>query len=191
MLRGLFCVEGAWSEDLTDPAGVGPSLRLLAENLPGDRRERMPLAHRVVDDLDAAMALMDRWMSRRYARLSVGLLAMHGLPGQVMAGRHQSLTLESIANRLGGRAAGRWLHISGCSVLRVPDHRVQSFLKETQLAGVSGYRRDVVWFPTMVFDLLLLGQLLTYERWGAAVERAEKLAPGLAGELGFQSHRLA
>lgn len=188
-MRGLFCVEGAWSDDLTDPAGVGPSLRLLAENLPTDRRERMPLAHRVVDELDAALRLLDRWASKRYARLSVGLLTMHGLPGQVTTGGRATLTLEAIGERLSKGVSGRWLHISGCSVLRVPDHRIQAFLKETGLAGVSGYRRDVEWFDGMVFDLLLLGQLLTYDRWGAAVERAKKLAPGLSDELGFQAHR--
>jgi hypothetical protein len=187
-MDGIFCIEGPWSDDLTDPAGVGSSLRLLAENLPPNRRERMPLVHRVVEDPDGVLTLLNRWMAKRYEALSVGFLTMHGTPGNLSTGRDW-LSLEAIAEQIDGRGAGRWLHISGCSVLRVPEQTTDTFLRDTRLAGVSGYRRSVDWFDGMVFDLLLLGQLLMHTRWSTGVARAQRLGGGLVDQLGFTAHR--
>ena len=68
--------------------------------------------------------------------------------------------------------------------------RLEAFLRRTQAAAVSGFRRDVEWLHSAALEVLYLGALQNYSATAhgmRAVERdMNKLARSLMRQLGFR-----
>jgi hypothetical protein len=119
----------------------------------------------------------------------VAVLAMHGSPGSVRLGPEPP-RLEELLD--GVRLPGKVLHFAACSVLRVSPRRLQALQRTTKAAVVSGYRRDIEWYQSEAFELLLLQELAAGTAGGtrglrSAVKRAMANAGGLAETVGFTS----
>ena len=148
----------------------------------------------------------------RFASLAeyrVGYLAVHGERGAVRVGRHK-LTLEHLAawSSLDAVRAhsdedlddpewtvdlsGKVLYLGSCSSLRVSRDRLEVLRRTTGARLVCGYTKDVEWFASGGFDVMLLSALAAAmdrdrPNPAVAVNRLGRQAGDLLDHLGFIS----
>jgi len=179
--QGVFCVEGEWEKNLTDRTTVIPLLELLS-NLDLVKFARKDVATRGEFHL-----YVNRWLQRRYDQHDICYLAMHGDPGVIWAG-DDAITLEDLAEMIGGRGHGRIMHFGTCSTLNVKPERIASFLSKTDLRAVCGYKADVDWIESAAFEILLLEALSRYKRIDAVLRSLDRDYPALVKRLKFTLH---
>lgn len=177
---GIFCLEGEWDGRLTDRTSVEPGLRML-ENV----GVCGGVIHRDVATRDEFQYYVRKWLRSQYARYSLGYFAFHGKPRAIELGR-DDVTLEEIAETLGGGAHDRTLYFGSCRTLAASDEDLQQLCKVTGLRAVAGYTRKVSWVTSAAFDLVLLPALLSSVYVLPVFNRLYKEHPGFVEGLGFR-----
>ena len=120
-------------------------------------------------------------------------LGFHGSPGEITVGegRHSSVTLDEIAERLEGRCKGRVIHFGSCGTAAVHGRELNRFLERTEALAVCGYKEEVDWLESAAFDMLVLGRLQSASFVQvSSVEKFDRelksTASGLYKNLGFR-----
>lgn len=176
---GIICLEGMWSNRLTDRSSVLPVLDLL------ERNECIDYIHRDVGTVGELEHYLGKWLQKGYGRFGTAYLAFHGEPGAVFVGRSK-VSLEDLAEILDGRAAGRVLYFGSCSTLDIPRAEIKQFVKMTKVRGVCGYLVDVDWIESAAFEILLIEALSRYKRIDAVDAWMRKNYSGLCRRLKFR-----
>lgn len=120
--------------------------------------------------------------ARRYG---IGYFGFHGSSGEIEIGKN-ILTLEDFADLLGGRCAGRVIHLGSCSTVDVSPKRLKEFVKRTKARAVCGYREDVDWIESAAMDLLVIESIAHYERIDASYNWLRSQHAGFVRRLGFR-----
>lgn len=156
--NGIFCLEGEWTRDLKRPSSVRPILELLRAQHPFP-----PFIHRGVGTTEEFRYYLNRWTQSGYSRYPILYIASHGSEGAICIGdqRHKSknITLPVLAKLLENKCRGRFIHLGGCETLFQDERRIQSFLRTTNAIAVTGFRREVYWTESTVFELMLFEEL--------------------------------
>ena len=160
--RRICCVEGVYGEyESLDEPSIRPMLELLSQ------WEYWPHVYercRVIDQMTAFLS--DRWWPQSKAG-SILYFATHGWPGGISLTDEESdesdaICLRELGRVLSGKCDGRFVHFSGCDVLKDKD-AVRHFLKETAATAVSGYGTEVGWAElrksTVPLELMLFNRL--------------------------------
>lgn len=186
--HGIFCLEGDWHNDFNRVSSVKPGLKLLsqAQNRP------VPFVHRDVDTREEFENYCRRWSQKRGARYPLLYLAFHGVPGVLLVGdrRHKArcrVRLEELAEILGPGLRGRIIHLGSCNTLNTDEAEIQHFLKKTGIHAISGFKKEVDWLQSSVFDVLLFSALLRQKLTLPAVRKVEAF---MRQEYGFLCRRL-
>lgn len=149
-VRGIFCLETDWSEVRGSPS-VQPMLALLKSS-----PLAVPFVHRHVVTVDALDYYAKKWAQRSHDDFPILYLACHGVEGEVQLGdlrrRSARVTLDHIAEVLGGRCEGRVIHFGSCATLGVSQRRLRRFIEETGALAVSGYEEDIDWVRSAMLD---------------------------------------
>lgn len=143
--------------------------------------------HRPADTVDTALDYLTRWPQAQYREYSLGYLGLHGGAGQLHIGRRK-LALEELGEALDGRCKGKTIYFGSCSVLGVPKHRIERFRRQVQARCVAGYEKDVDWFESSAFDLLLFEALTRYRRIDAVDRWLRNEYLGFVRRLGFKMY---
>ena len=178
---GVFCLEGEWTDRLTDRASMRPVLEL-AEDVRGVKFERRDVATR-----EEAVFYLDRWAQARYTRSHpVGILAFHGQPGRIEL-KKEDLTLEDIGEILEGRCKSRYIHFDSCSVLDISSAKVDRFRRQTGATVVSGYRKRIDWIDSAAFTLHILDELARGRAIPPSLRRISERNQAAVKRLGFRA----
>jgi len=182
-IPGIFCLEGEWSPKLTDPSTVRPILELLAT------QRLIKFIQKDVGTIEELRYFLNKWLQKQYADYSVGYLAFHGEPGALWLRRGHRVDLETLAEIINGRGAGRILYFGSCSTLDLEEKNasdLQDFLRETKLKAVCGYSADVNWLESAAFEVLLVEALTYYRRVDAMDNYLRHNYPNLCDRLEFR-----
>jgi hypothetical protein len=178
--RRIFCIEGAWSSNLTTEESVLPLLTFV-RGLTG-----IPYIHRYVDTPEAFKDLVKRWPQKQYEKHSIGYFGFHGTEGTIHFRHKNKLTLEQVAEALDGRGKGKLMYFGSCSVLNVQNERIEDFLRTSRLRAVCGYRNEVDWFESAAFDLLLFERLINAGSFPVALRQMVEWHQDFVHRLGFK-----
>jgi hypothetical protein len=151
--KHIACLESLWSRDLEKRLSVAPILELVSRadgvryayftcNTPGE------LEH----DLEKL---------RRLSRYRILYFSCHGHPGEILLDG-APVALEALAKTMARGFSGRIVHFGTCSTIAVSPRRIRSFIAETGVAMVLGYRGRVSWIASAALDLLLFHWLQYY-----------------------------
>lgn len=176
---GIFCLEGDWSPNLEVKQSVKPLLELL------ETTDQMRFIYRGVNTPEEFRYLIRKWPQRQYSRYSIGYLGFHGEAGHLYIGR-QRVSLEELADQIGGACQNRIIYFGSCAVLAVPRLRIEKFRKQTGARCVAGYTKYLDWLQSSAFDLLLFDALTQYKRLDAVERKMHREYPGLVRKLGFK-----
>lgn len=179
---GVFAIEGDWSPKLTDRLTIEPLLAFMRSSRSVD------VVHRRVGTPEAFADVAGRWHQKQYRRYILGWFALHGSPGAVHFGRRRVLTLEQMGDLLEDRAKGKFIYFGSCETLRVPRGEIESFRQRTGARAVAGYVREVDWFESAAFEILLLDAFTWYRRSDAIERFLREKHSGLAKRVGFKMY---
>lgn len=185
--KGIFCLEGDWTNDLRDTSSVENGLRLLRDT------ERIPYIHRNIATRADFEYYLGKWVNKQYANYPVLYLGFHGVPGGEviqMPAKKEEVSLDDLAEILGGRCAGRIIYLGSCYALDTHGIRLNKFIARTDALAVCGYTKWVAWTVSTAFEIILffLMQRRAFNRTGArCIERdILRVSPDLCKRLGFR-----
>lgn len=174
----IFCMEGAWSGQATDVRTVMPVL----EALTAASQIRSIRNH--LSSLEDLQHQFEQWGKPHLKSYRIGYLALHGSPGAVWVGNEKA-TLRDLAAWSGGKLEGKVIHFGSCETLRTSDARLEEFLVDTKARAVTGFRRQVDWFESLAFEVLLFSALTSYQRPSDSLSYLQRQAGDLIAATGF------
>jgi len=185
-LPGIICFEGSWKPRLDSLETVEPALRCLEAF--GVTR----ITHRTVDTREELRYCVDKWLGasgRAMPAHGIGMFAFHGSRNTIYLGGGE-VTLDELAEIIGGRGDGKILYLGGCGVLALPGDDLMEFCRSTGARGVVGYSRTVDFVETSAFEIVLLNNLVEATSFKPVYTRLRREHPEWTRVLGLRmAHR--
>jgi hypothetical protein len=188
--HGVFCIEGDWWNDFNRTSTVKPVLDLLSQAGDGP----VPVVHRDAGTFEELKFYCEKWVQGNTTRYPILYLAFHGEKNRIYVGDQRkkgaSITLDKLADMIGSEASGRVVHFGSCSTLNIDRRNIQRFLKKTGVVAVTGFKEDVDWLYSSVFEVILLNILtrraMDRRGAGAAKRRLEDEHSSMCKKLDFR-----
>lgn len=179
----VFCVEGSWEADLRLNLSMRAVLDLLSSH------SRVRYVYRTCLTKGELLRCVDKWVQKRYESYRILYLGFHGQPGEILTDEG-AVTLDELAERLGGRARNRVIYFGSCESLRMDRRHLDRFLKTSGALAVCGFEKNVGWLKSAAFDVLLLDAFQGRHFSGRGMRNFEKYVRSTTGrltrELGFR-----
>lgn len=167
-MNGIFCVESLWSKDTgSQRTSVAPLLEYIGRSF-GVRHTTF--------DCGTIEELALRLGKSHKSGYKILYLAGHGEKGKIFLDNGE-VTLEQVAEMMNHRFSDWFVHFASCSVLDVSLKRIRKFKRDTGIAKLSGYRKDVDWKESSALDLIWISHLVSGERfeWEAYASMIDRL----------------
>lgn len=165
--KGIFCLEGIWDSDLSQPSTVSPILELLRLNM------KIPYIHKDFATEEELEYYLKKWVQKRYSKYPILYLACHGKKSALQLDR-STYGLDQIADHLEGQCRNRIIVFASCCTLGVDKRHIKRFLKRTGALAVCGYKFYVDWLKSTAFELLLLSAMQDNEFSGRGIRAIEE-----------------
>lgn len=167
MPPGVLCLEGMWTNKLTDRSTVRPVLDML------ETSNHIRYVYRDIGTPEELRHYLRLWTQKQYSRYRLGYLAFHGDPGCIWVGSTR-VGFDDLGDWLAGRAAGRVLYFGSCSTMKVTDDELRILRERTGARAVVGYGRYIEWLESLAFEVLLIEALSRYKHIDAPFRYLEK-----------------
>ncbi len=191
--KGIYCLEiGEWYDDaMRKKLSVEPVLHLL-HSAPNSKRN-VPFIHRDISTESELRFYLGQWIQVKNRRFPILYLAFHGSPRFIHLrkenGREHRFAIDDIFLMLKGKCLRRIIHFGACSALNFHGNKINKLIRESGAAAISGYKEDVDWMDSSVFEALFFNELqnhaFTTNGLGATRRAVREKARGLCNELGF------
>ena len=188
--KGVFCLETDQWYRQKDTATVEPALQLL-ERFRGVRYERRDVATQ-----EEFKFFLNKYFVPGYNTHPILYLGFHGWCADddtdafVQIGDDTKVTLRQLEEWIDGRCKGRLIYFGACGVLDSHGNRLNSFVRSTNALAICGYREEIDWLESTVFDTLALGRLQDAAFQKSSIQKFDRelkqMAPGLYERLGFR-----
>jgi len=153
--KHVFCLEGDWEKDLRKKSSIGAALDFLQANC------NIQYIHKHCGTKENLAYYLSRWKQKRYKDYSICYLAFHGHPEVIEVG-NEHVDLSELADMLNGSCVNKIIHFGSCNTLDTDSAKVRDFLEKTQALCVCGFRTDIDFLESSVFDMLLMQKFQEY-----------------------------
>jgi hypothetical protein len=120
--KGVFCIEGSWTNDHRDKTSVLKALEFL------EVIEDVKTVIRQCPNLSAFKQLVNDSFQSRYSHYAILYLAFHGKSDSIFVEkRKKGISLDDLAEIIGDRANGKIIHLGCCSTLNVDGWALRRF----------------------------------------------------------------
>lgn len=178
--KHIFCIEGSWENDHRDTKSVIKALEFLK------CIEKVDCIVKQCNNATTLNELLFDSMLAKYKKYSILYLAFHGEPNNILVGkRNGKVNLDEIAEMIGDKANGKIIHFGSCSTLDVSGWELRKFLKKTNALAISGYKEDIDFVKSTVFDLIYFQQCQYSFDIRTIEKNIKKYYSTLGKELGF------
>jgi hypothetical protein len=179
--KNVFCLEGEWEKDLRDKSSVSAALEFLKANC------GIEYIHKNCGTIDNMKYYLSQWKHRQYKDYSICYLAFHGHPEQIEVG-DGNLNLVELAEILNGSCRNKIIHFGSCNTLDTDQRSISKFLETTKALCVCGFKTDIDFVESSVFDMLLLQKFQSYKDVSAVERDLNKNYRKLIKKLDFRIH---
>ncbi len=173
-MKGIYCLEGIWDEDLREKSSVKPILELLHCN-------------RYIDHIYHSCAtkeeiefFVNKWTQRKYHKYPILYLAFHGEKNFLLLGNKETYSLDDLAELLAGKCGNSIIIFGSCSTLALRKNYLKKFLDKTGSLAIGGYQKDVAWLPSVAFEMLILSEMQDNEYTKRGISSLEKKVNAIA-----------
>ena len=188
--KGIFCLESEWF-GLRSTVSVRPALELLRAS-----DYHVPYIHRDVATRAELEHYIRKWFQGRHDGFEVLWLAMHSRRGLLLPGDmrrpDEKMHIDRPEEILAGKCRGRVIHFGGCRTIAVTGPRIRRFLRATGAVAVSGFREEVDWTESTLFETAYLLELQKQPATAAGLRRVRgamrRLRPAETEASGFVVH---
>lgn len=177
--KHVFCLEGDWENDLRKKSSISAALEFLRTNC------NINYIHKNCGTKENLVYYLSRWKQKRYEAYSICYLAFHGYPETIKVGQ-ETLALPELAELLNGSCVNKIIHFGSCNTLDTNERKVKKFLKTTQALCVCGFRTDIDFLESSVFDMLLMQKFQEYKNIQAVDRDLKKNYRKLISKLDFK-----
>ena len=165
-IKHVFCLEGDWNHDLKDQTSVKTALEFLQQN------SDIKFIHRNCGTKENLRYYLSKWKQKKYEKYSIGYLAFHGEPGFILIG-NEKVSLDELAEMLEGSCKDKIIYFGSCNTLDIDTRKIKTFLKTTDALCVCGFKTEIDFVASSVFDMLLIEMFQEYKNI-TSVEREIK-----------------
>ena len=155
--KGVFCLESEWF-GLRSTVSVRPALELLRSS-----DYHVAYIHRDVATRAELEHYFRKWFQERHTGFEILWLAMHSRRGLLLPGDmrrpEEKMHIDRLEEILAGKCSGKVVHFGGCRTIAMPPARIRKFLKTSGAVAVSGFREEVDWTESTLFETALLLEL--------------------------------
>ena len=151
-VKGIFCLEGLWSDDLRIRTTVKPILELLELN------SDIPFIHEDCATIAEFKFYLSKWTQKKYKKYPILYLAFHGFSNGILISNN-FLSLDEIGDQLKGKCSKKIILLASCSTVKTDLRNLKRFLRKTDALALCGYQRIVPWISSTAFELMLLATL--------------------------------
>jgi hypothetical protein len=180
--RKILCFEGLWDNNLEQRLSVKPLLETISK-LNGIKFTHCPC--NTVSEFHFHLYQFTR-SKKIVSKYGILYMAFHGHSGRIVLSDQEQLNLEDLADLMGQSFRGWSVLLSCCSILCLGEKRIKNFIKQTEVALVVGYRKDVDWGESISLDLIILDHLVNYTYLGWMRKRIEKRFPDFVAATGLK-----
>jgi Family of unknown function (DUF6642) len=167
MKKGIFCLEGLWSDDLRKRSTVKPILELL------DLNSEIPFLHSDCATEEEFKFYLQKWKASEYDRYPILYLAFHGTENGILI-NDKVFTLDQISNELKGKGKNRVFLLASCNSIKTDLRNLKRFLRETNALAICGYRKVVPWITSTAFELMLLAAMQDNALDGRGIQAVQR-----------------
>jgi len=173
-MKGIYCLEGIWDEDLREKSSVRPILDLLLSNQGIDH------IYHACATKEEVEFFVGKWTQRKYHKYPILYLAFHGEKNILLLGNKKTYSLDDLADLLYGKCGNSIIIFGSCSTLAIRKNYLKKFLDKTGALAIGGYQKDVEWLPSVAFEMLILSQMQDNEYSKRGISSLEKKVNTLA-----------
>ena len=153
MTKGIFCLEGNWF-GRGDRTTVEPVLHLLEKM----RYFEVPYLHYDVATRKEFKFRLKEWQKKPFKTHPILYLGFHGAENKICLARDDVL-LDDIEGWLGGSCENRVIYFASCLTVDVHGHRLNRFLEATRAFAICGYKAEIDWLISTIYDAIFLSIL--------------------------------
>ncbi len=179
LAKHVFCLEGDWEQDLRSKSSIAAALDFLQANC------SIKYIHKNCGTKENLKYYLTLWKQRRYRDYTICYLAFHGKPEKIQIG-NEFLDLTELAEILNGSCVDKIIHFGSCNTLDTNAKGIRKFLETTHALCVCGFKTDIDFVESSVFDMLLLQKFQEYKDMGAVERDLKKNHRKLIHRLDFR-----
>ncbi len=154
MKKGIFCLEGLWTNNLNNKSTVLPILELLQKGGVCNH------IHHTCATKEELEFFLNRWKQESISsKYPILYLAFHGKKEQIYITDDNTYSLTDLALMLKNSAKGKVVFFASCETLNSNGRSIQTFLKKSKALAAIGYKQEVDWMVATAFELLVLDAL--------------------------------
>jgi len=177
--KHVFCLEGDWEQDLRDKSSIAAALDFLQSNC------GIKYIHKNCGTKENLKYYLSLWKNKRYRDYSIAYLAFHGKPEKIQVGT-EYVNLVELAEMLNGSCVNKIIHFGSCNTLDTDAKSIRTFLDKTHALCVCGFKTDIDFVESSVFDMLLLQKFQEFKDMKAVERDLKKNYSKLINRLDFR-----
>ena len=156
LTKHVFCLEGDWNLDLRNKSSIAAALEFLQTNC------GVKYIHKNCGTRENLQYYLKLWKQKRYQDYTICYLAFHGHPETIKVGT-EDVNLDELAEMLNGSCHNKIIHFGSCNTLDTDERNIRRFLDTTKALAVCGFKTDIDYLESSVFDMLLIENLQQYK----------------------------
>lgn len=154
--KDVYCLEGDWDSDLRSTSSVHAAMLFLQNNI------GIKFIHRHCGTKESLAHYLKLWKSKKYSKYSICYFAFHGEPENLAVGK-ELVSLDELGEMLEGACKDRIIHFGSCKTLNTEKRNVMRFLNKTGALCVCGFKTEIDFLESSVFDMLLIDKFQQYK----------------------------
>lgn len=179
--KQIFCIEGDWHPDLRQKDTIENALKFM-ETASG---MKIKYIHRHCSTSEELKNRIDEYSKRRYDQFSIFYLAFHGVPNGLKLSPKNILSLDELADMAENKLQNKILHLGSCETLNIDRRQIKKFLNKTGALCVSGFKKEVPFVSSTIFDVLYFEMCQYYKQMHVIEKHMKNYYGKLMKELQF------
>lgn len=179
--KQIFCIEGDWHPDLRQKDTIESALKFM-ETASG---MKIKYIHRHCSTSQELENRINEYTKKRYDQFSIFYLAFHGVPNGLKLSQKNILSLDELAEMADGKLQNKILHFGSCETLNISKPKIQKFMNRTGALCVSGFKKEVPFVSSTIFDVLYFEMCQYYKQMHIIEKHMKNYYGKLMKELQF------
>ena len=175
----IFCLEGHWEKDLRDMSSIQAALMFLQHNC------YIKHIYKHCGTRETLEYYLHYWKQKKYSAYSILYLAFHGEPESIKVGK-EFISLDELGDMLEGKCQDKIIHFGSCQTLDTDHRNIVRFLEKTGALCVCGFRTEIDFVESSVFDMLLIQKFQEYKDVSKVERDIKRYYRGMVRKLDFK-----
>lgn len=186
-MRKIFCLETEWVQSVHSLKSRSSALSLLDFLQNSDKR--ISFIFRNVATKEDFNFYINHLYYDSYSSYDTVYLCFHGSESSISLASGDDINIMDFARENQCIFEGKNVHFGCCSTLNMDEEKAKEFKRLTKARMITGYRKEVDFIDSFVFELWLLNVIANYPEYGPVriKDIAEKKMGYYANKFKFEA----